>query len=111
MVSRNVARLSPKMAECISNHPCTSEMVLRAVSSLKVRGGSSFQAIKKYIAANWIAIRCHCHQQVYEDSSSFGRTGADEGQRSFVLLQITSCPSPRPESCVSWPKRNEAACS
>jgi len=111
MASKNVARLPPKMAQCLSNHPCASEMVLRAVSSLKVRGGSSFQAIKKYIAANWIAIRCHWHQLVYEDSSSFGRIGADEGQRSFVLLQITSCPRPRPESCVSWPKRNETACS
>lgn len=34
-------------------HPRTSEMVAKAISSLKERGGSSLQAIKKYIAANY----------------------------------------------------------
>jgi len=34
-------------------HPRTSEMVVNAIKSLKERGGSSFQAIKKYIAANY----------------------------------------------------------
>ncbi|GFG31263.1 hypothetical protein Cfor_03267 [Coptotermes formosanus] len=34
-------------------HPRTSEMVANAISSLKERGGSSLQAIKKYIAANY----------------------------------------------------------
>lgn len=34
-------------------HPRTSEMVGNAIKSLKERGGSSLQAIKKYVAANY----------------------------------------------------------
>ena len=34
-------------------HPRTSEMVRNAIISLKDRGGSSLQAIKKFIAANY----------------------------------------------------------
>lgn len=34
-------------------HPRTSEMVSSAIKSLKERGGSSLQAIKKYIAVNY----------------------------------------------------------
>lgn len=35
------------------NHPPTSEMVNNAIKNLKERGGSSLQAIKKYISANY----------------------------------------------------------
>ncbi len=35
------------------SHPPTSQMVTAAIKSLKERGGSSLQAIKKYIAANY----------------------------------------------------------
>lgn len=35
------------------SHPPTSQMVQAAIKSLKERGGSSLQAIKKYIAANY----------------------------------------------------------
>lgn len=35
------------------SHPPTSEMVNNAVKTLKERGGSSLQAIKKFIAANY----------------------------------------------------------
>jgi histone H1/5 len=35
------------------NHPKTSEMVTSALKNLKERNGSSLQAIKKYIAANY----------------------------------------------------------
>ncbi|XP_059617777.1 histone H1-like [Phlebotomus argentipes] len=34
-------------------HPKTSEMVTNAIKNLKERGGSSLQAIKKYVAANY----------------------------------------------------------
>ena len=34
-------------------HPRTSEMVVNGIKGLKERGGSSIQAIKKYIAANY----------------------------------------------------------
>ncbi|XP_074035439.1 histone H1-like [Leptinotarsa decemlineata] len=37
------------------SHPPTSEMVNNAIKGLKERGGSSLQAIKKYIAANYKA--------------------------------------------------------
>lgn len=35
------------------NHPPTAEMVNSAIKSLKERGGSSLQAIKKYITSNY----------------------------------------------------------
>lgn len=35
------------------SHPRTSEMVNNAIKSLKERGGSSLQAIKKYVSANY----------------------------------------------------------
>jgi hypothetical protein len=56
----NVAQVPPKKAKSSGKkprvkpvHPRTSEMVANAISSLKERGGSSLQAIKKYIAANY----------------------------------------------------------
>jgi hypothetical protein len=55
-----VAQVPPKKAKSSGKkprgkpvHPRTSEMVANAISSLKERGGSSLQAIKKYIAANY----------------------------------------------------------
>lgn len=36
-----------------ATHPPTSEMVNNAIKNLKERGGSSLQAVKKYIAANY----------------------------------------------------------
>jgi histone H1/5 len=37
----------------VSTHPPVAEMVVAAVTQLKERGGSSLQAIKKYLAANY----------------------------------------------------------
>lgn len=42
-----------KDARSKPSHPPTSEMVNNAIKSLKERGGSSLQAIKKYLAANY----------------------------------------------------------
>jgi hypothetical protein len=42
-----------KKAKAKPSHPPTSQMVTAAIKSLKERGGSSLQAIKKYIAANY----------------------------------------------------------
>ena len=36
-----------------ANHPPAGEMVVAAIKALNERGGSSLQAIKKYIAANY----------------------------------------------------------
>lgn len=44
---------SPKKAKSKPTHPKTSDMVNAAIKSLKERGGSSLQAIKKYIGANY----------------------------------------------------------
>jgi len=59
-VATNPAQVSPKKAKSSTKkprtkpvHPRTSEMVVNAIKSLKERGGSSLQAIKKYIAANY----------------------------------------------------------
>ncbi|PNE09478.1 Histone H1.1 [Cryptotermes secundus] len=47
------AKASVKKPRTKPVHPPTSEMVGNAIRSLKERGGSSLQAIKKYIAANY----------------------------------------------------------
>ena len=56
----NPAQVAPKKNKSATKkprtkpvHPRTSEMVVNAIKSLKERGGSSLQAIKKYIAANY----------------------------------------------------------
>ena len=56
----NPAQVAPKKTKSGTKkprtkpvHPRTSEMVGNAIKSLKERGGSSLQAIKKYIAANY----------------------------------------------------------
>ena len=56
----NLAQVAPKKTKSSTKkprtkpvHPRTSEMVVNAIKSLKERGGSSLQAIKKYIAANY----------------------------------------------------------
>ncbi|KDR09289.1 histone H1B-like [Zootermopsis nevadensis] len=57
--SATPAQASPKKTKSTKKprakqvHPRTSEMVSNAIKSLKERGGSSLQAIKKYIAANY----------------------------------------------------------
>jgi hypothetical protein len=43
----------PKAPRKPSAHPPTSEMVMKALVTLKDRKGSSLPAIKKYIAANY----------------------------------------------------------
>jgi len=52
-VPQKKAKSSGKKPRVKPVHPRTSEMVANAISSLKERGGSSLQAIKKYIAANY----------------------------------------------------------
>lgn len=47
--SKPVSAKKPKMAP---SHPKVSEMVISAITSLKERGGSSLQAIKKHVASN-----------------------------------------------------------
>jgi len=51
------AQVAPKKTKSSTKKPRTkprtSEMVVTAIKSLKERGGSSIQAIKKYIAANY----------------------------------------------------------
>src|SRR5713101_3379159 len=43
----------PKKPKTAPSHPKVSEMVTAAIKTLKERSGSSTQAIKKYIAANY----------------------------------------------------------
>lgn len=47
------AKKSPKKLDKKVTHPRTIDMVVAAVKNLKERNGSSLQAIKKYIAANY----------------------------------------------------------
>lgn len=43
----------PKVPRAKPAHPKTADMVIGAIKNLKERGGSSLQAIKKYISANY----------------------------------------------------------
>lgn len=43
----------PKKPKALKTHPPVSEMVVNAVKTLKERGGSSLQAIKKFLAAQY----------------------------------------------------------
>ena len=45
--------VAAKKPKAKATHPPTGEMVVAAVKTLKERGGSSLQAIKKYLAANY----------------------------------------------------------
>lgn len=45
--------MKPKAPKKPAAHPPTSEMVIKAIVTLKERSGSSLPAIKKYIAANY----------------------------------------------------------
>lgn len=52
--SRNVsAKKDKKVDRAKATHPTTAVMVTNAIQSLKERGGSSLQAIKKYISATY----------------------------------------------------------
>jgi hypothetical protein len=48
----------PKAPKKPAAHPPTSEMVIKALVTLKERKGSSLPAIKKYIAANYKVRAC-----------------------------------------------------
>lgn len=50
---KKVSKQKAKKPRTAPVHPKVSEMVITAITSLKERGGSSLQAIKKYIAANY----------------------------------------------------------
>lgn len=50
---KSKAAAKPKAKKTVPSHPKTSDMVNAAIANLKERGGSSLQAIKKYIASNY----------------------------------------------------------
>jgi histone H1/5 len=124
MASGNVARVHLIIAKYSPVHSRTSEMVARAISCLKERGGCSLPAIKKHIKANYkvdseklsLAIKMYLKTAV-----ASGKLVQTKGKRSLVVLQISSCKrlenysvccrSSRPERCVEGPKRKEASCS
>ncbi|SBO33237.1 linker histone H1 and H5 family protein [Anaplasma phagocytophilum] len=47
------AKVSKGKAKAVPTHPKVSAMVTASISALKERGGSSLQAIKKYMSANY----------------------------------------------------------
>jgi histone H1/5 len=51
-VAKKPATGKPRVKK-VSTHPPVAEMVIAAITALKERGGSSLQAIKKYLAANY----------------------------------------------------------
>ena len=51
--AKSAAAAKPKKPKAAKTHPPVSEMVVNAVKTLKERGGSSLQAIKKFLAAQY----------------------------------------------------------
>jgi len=51
--AKSAASAKPKKPKAPRSHPPVSEMVVAAIKTLKERGGSSLQAIKKYLAAQY----------------------------------------------------------
>ncbi|KAF2355785.1 Linker histone H1/H5 domain H15 [Trinorchestia longiramus] len=77
--AKKAAKKSPKVAKPVE-HPKYSEMVAAAVATLKDRKGSSAQAIKKYIAANY---------KVDEKSiGTYVRSALKRGLSSGQLTQV-----------------------
>ena len=78
--AKSVAKKSPakrKVVKKSAAHPSYKEMVIAAITALKQRGGSSRQAISKYIAA---------HYKVSENSNSFLRAAIKRALASGVLV-------------------------
>ncbi|XP_057671386.1 histone H1-like, partial [Diorhabda carinulata] len=78
------------------SHPPTSEMVNNAIKGLKERGGSSLQAIKKYIAANYkvdaekVAPFIKKYLKASVVSGSLVQTKGKGASGSFKLASATS---------------------
>lgn len=51
--SASTAAAKPKKPKTPRSHPPVSEMVVAAIKTLKERGGSSLQAVKKYLVAQY----------------------------------------------------------
>lgn len=78
------------------SHPPTSEMVNNAIKGLKERGGSSLQAIKKYVAANYkvdaekVAPFIKKYLKAAVASGSLVQTKGKGASGSFKLASSTS---------------------
>lgn len=69
------------------SHPPTREVVSNGIKCLKEHGGSSLQAIKKYILANYMVDgeKISFYQEISEGGNIF--SGSDKRERSVWICQ------------------------
>ncbi|XP_067013975.2 histone H1-II-like [Anabrus simplex] len=91
-------------------HPITCEMVGSAIKSIKKRGGSSQQAIKKYISANYkvdsekLALSIKKYLKSAVASGELVQTKGKEASGSFKLASAA-----KPEKASAAPVKRSAA--
>ena len=96
-------------AKKAASHPPTSQMVNAAIAGLHERGGSSLQAIKKYIAANYKVdmVRMAPHIRRYiTKASGDGRIVRRKG--SFQLDAKKAAPKKRKAKKAKKPKKTKS---
>ncbi|XP_056647422.1 histone H1-III-like [Diorhabda sublineata] len=99
------------------SHPPTSEMVNNAIKGLKERGGSSLQAIKKYIAAIYkvdaekVAPFIKKYLKASVVSGSLVQTKGKGASGSFKLASATSSGGSSEEEEEEWMSAASAASS
>lgn len=108
-------KAAPKKAKAPAAHPKYSEMISQAVTSLKERGGSSRQAILKYIMANFkvgdnvnsinshlkMALRAGVKNNSLKQSKGTGASG------SFKVGEVKKAAKPKVKKAVK-PKKPAA---
>lgn len=101
----------PKKPKTAPNHPKVSEMVNTAISTLKERGGSSLQAIKKYIGAHYKVdvdklspfIKKYLKNAVA--SGTLVQTKGKGASGSFRMTTVTKEKATKPKASAPKPKK------
>nr|XP_022908826.1 late histone H1-like [Onthophagus taurus] len=95
-----------------ATHPPTSEMVNSAIKSLKERGGSSVQAIKKYMAANYkvdAEKMAPFIKKFLKSAVASGTIIQTKGKGASGSFKLASVPSKKPDKPAPKPKRKATA--
>ncbi|KAJ9589200.1 hypothetical protein L9F63_028016, partial [Diploptera punctata] len=105
------AKSSGKKPRAKPAHPRTSEMVSSAIKSLKERGGSSLQAIKKYIAANYKVDPekfAPFIKKYLKAAVASGELLQTKGKGASGSFKLASAAKPEKAAAASAPSRSKA---
>jgi len=103
----------PRKPKTAPNHPKVADMVNSAISNLKERGGSSLQAIKKYIAGNYkvdvekLAPFIRRYLKAGVGNGSLVQTKGKGASGSFKLS--TAAPKPKKEKAAKKGRKPKEA--